>query len=166
MKIIFSIILFLTIYHSIKAQNTTYETIPLPEAEYAVYLYDSNLLTDRLTYQYANKWDIDNDGTMDSISFIGNGGAHVYFHLEVKTSSDNIWTRFPTFYIDMPYLFKEMTDITQFLVMDFDNDGVDEIYLDIDNPFGSIPEILQKEGITSNQLLIEFEDGKIRVKNF
>ena len=40
---------------------------PLINAEYAVYVYDSTLQTDLLTYQYANLWDIDGDGVKDSL---------------------------------------------------------------------------------------------------
>lgn len=140
----------------------------IPNSEYAVYKYDSTLQTKILTYYYHNICDLDNDGINDLISFIGNGGAHTYFHLQIKLSSNNKEIVFKTFQIDMPYLTKntKIEEMTQFLILDYDKDGIDEIYLNIDNPFGSIPKNLKTKGLTSKQMIIEFEKGKLLVSNF
>lgn len=142
--------------------------VPIPNAEYAVYVYDSTLKTKILTYQYHDLGDLDGDGKWDSIAFIGNGGAHSYFHLRVQLSSSDTWTAYPTFSIDMPYWNKgkPCDSYFQFAVCDFDYDGLDEIYLNIDNPFGSIPKYLRDDGLTSEQLIVEFRKGKLVVRNF
>lgn len=138
----------------------------IPNAEYAVYKYDSTLQIKILTYQYSDICDLDNDGIKDSIIFIGNGGAHTYFNLKLRTSSNKEWHEYQTLYIDMPYLNDKIDEMTQFAVSDFDNDGVDEIYLNIDNSFGLIPENLKTNGLTSKRLIIQFENRKLLVKNF
>lgn len=162
-------ILSILIFTVINAQtdSTKTEHVELPNAEYTVYQYDSVLQVDIITYQYSNLWDLDNDGIADSVSFIGNGGAHTYFYLEVWLSSSNEWTVYPTFQIDMPYLneMDTINEITQFTVFDFDKDGKDEIYLNIDNPFGSIPEKLKTAGLTSKQILFEVENNKLIIRN-
>ncbi|MEX1000851.1 MAG: hypothetical protein WDZ35_01910 [Crocinitomicaceae bacterium] len=81
------------------------DIVELPYAAYAMYKYDSSLQTDVLIYQYPDLWDIDGDDLMDSITFIGNGGAHQYFHLEIKLSSESDWIQYKYLKIDMPYLF-------------------------------------------------------------
>ncbi len=163
---------FLFISISINAQNDTLDSLPplpeLPDAKYAVYKYDASLQTDVLTYQYWDLWDFDNDGIKDCLSFTSNGGSHAYYHLKILLSTKKEWIVYPTFQVDMPFLNTEaITDeITQFSVYDFDNDGVDEIYLNVDNPFGTIPKKLRKEGLTSKRMLIEFENQQLIIKNF
>lgn len=144
------------------------ESPELPNAQFAVYQYNPDLQIDILTYQYSNLWDFDNDGIKDSLSFISNGGAHSYYHFQILLSSHKKWIVYPTFQIDMPYFIeKEVFDeMTQFSVYDFDKDGVAEIYLNIDNPFGTIPAKLKRNGLTSKRMLIEFENNELIVKNF
>lgn len=167
-----SIIGFLALFISTgsfgQVDSSSTSSVPIPNAEYAVYVYDSTLKTKILTYQYHDLGDLDGDGKWDSIAFIGNGGAHTYFHLRVQLSSSGTWTVYPTFSIDMPYWNKDKPcdSYFQFAVCDFDHDGLDEIYLDIDNPFGHIPQHLKDEELTSKQLLVEFRKGNLRVKDF
>lgn len=155
-------LLFLLLVFLGKAQ------VEIPESKYAVYQYNETLKTEVLTYQYANLWDLDNDGKKDSVAFIGNGGAHVYFHLKFKLSAQNKWHEYPTFLIDMPFLsaHKIFDTVRQFSVFDFDKDGVVEIYLNIDNGFASIPDELSKKGLNSKKFFIDVEGGEISFKEF
>lgn len=146
------------------AQADTSETLEIPASEFAVYQYDPVLDTKILTYQYADLWDLDNDGTMDSVAFIGNGGAHTYFHFQLKLSSESEWRDYPTFYVDMPYLTKTIQEMTQFAVLDIDKDGVSEIYLNIDNPFGSIPQEMKQ--LNSKRLIFDFENNQLIIHDF
>ncbi len=165
-------ILFLLTIIIINAQSDSINTIPpppkLPNAKFAVYNYDSLLQTNILTYQYWGLWDFDNDGIKDSLSFVSNGGAHAYYYLKILLSSKKEWTIYPTFQTDMPFLNTENTvnKITPFSVSDFDKDGIDEIYLNINNSFSHIPKKLKKKGVTSKQIVIEFEKNTLVVKNF
>ena len=42
------------------------------------------------THNYSGNWDFDADGKADELYFIGNGGAHLYFHLRIILSSDEL----------------------------------------------------------------------------
>jgi hypothetical protein len=144
-----------------------------PYSEYVVYRYDSTLQLKIPIYNYSNKWDLDGDNKNDSILFIGNGGAHTYFHLRIVLTKDNLIRDFPTFHLDMPYVGKIETlkewgkhPGVQFVIHDFDSDGIDEIYLNIDNPFGSIPKKMKRQGLTSPYILIDFSENKLKVRNF
>ena len=141
---------------------------PLPNSKYALYKYNSELNMEILTYQYFDICDLDNDGTNDLISFIGNGGAHTYYYPEIRLSSSNEIVTFKTFWIDMPYLLRDnkIDEITQFLIVDYDKDGVNEIYLNINNPYGSIPKKMKQKGLTSKSMIIEFENDQLIVKNY
>ena len=70
----------------------------------------------------------------------------------------------------MPYYSPSDTVIDkhfpQFSLGDFDQDKHTEIYLNIDNPFGSIPEELAKIGVNSKQIYFDYSDGKLLVKNY
>ncbi|MCL5246601.1 hypothetical protein M4I21_12320 [Cellulophaga sp. 20_2_10] len=120
-----------------------------------------------MTYQY-NLWDIDNDKHKDEIEFISNGGAHSYYHLRIRLSSKKKWIEFPTFEIDLPYphKIKNLTELgemyPQFVVYDFDDDDLKEIYLNLYN-LSSIP---TGYGLTSKQILIDYEDDKLNVIDF
>lgn len=153
--------------------SDSFDQIELPNEQYSIYNYDSTLHTEILTYRYSDLWDIDDDGKLDVISFIGNGGAHEYFHLQIELSSqpNNVF-KYSTFQIDMPYYDEKDNvnsvddELSQFVVSDFDGDEVNEIYLNIDNPFGSIPTELQLEGLTSKRILIDFFEGELRLLNY
>ncbi|MCB0736388.1 MAG: hypothetical protein KDC92_02660 [Bacteroidetes bacterium] len=145
--------------------------LEIPNKEFAVYKYDTTLKSEILTYQY-NLWDLDNDDQKDSIEFISNGGAHAYYHLRIKVSSETKWKLFPTFLIDFPYSFEidnlqELESIyPQLVVQDFDSDGVDKIYLNLNNDFASIPNHLLEMESNSNRILIDFYNGELMVKDF
>lgn len=163
------ILLHTLLYTNTLAQS---DSITIPNEDYAVYQYDSLRQTTILTYQYPNLWDMDGDKQMDNIVFIGNGGAHTYFHLQIWLTSKRRWNEYSTFYIDMPYLEElESSDELNspyplFAVLDFDGDGLDEIFLNLDNPFASIPKELVEQGVTSKQILIDYENSELVVKRF
>lgn len=145
---------------------------PLINEEYAEHHYDSTLKVEILTYNYSNKWDLDGDGKNDAVLFVGNGGAHEYFHLRIELSSKPTISDFPGIEIDMPY-YVEITKnenwdkkVAQFVVSDFDNDGLKEIFLNIGNPGDFIPEDLKEKGITSSHVLIDYEEGQLWLRNF
>ncbi|MCR9155325.1 MAG: hypothetical protein NXI09_14565 [Bacteroidetes bacterium] len=49
--------------------------------------------------------------------------------------------------------------------MDFDQDGVDEIYLNLNNHFASIPAELRSKGIKSKKIRIDYENGELRLSD-
>jgi len=136
------------------------------------YHYDSA----RQIHDYSGNWDLDADGTADSILFIGNGGAHLYFHLRIILSTHNSINDFPFLEFDMPYAgsiqdlekasFYPPPALPQFIVHDFDKDGTDEIYLHLNTMESPIPAAWQQKGLTSGYILLDCEAGKITLKNF
>ncbi|GAA4112101.1 hypothetical protein GCM10022393_10310 [Aquimarina addita] len=174
MRNTFVVIVSILILTAVNAQSPlmTDEFSHIPNAEYAIVTYDSAIKATVLSYHYHDLWDIDNDGIKDVISFVGNGAAHTYYQFQVRLSSSDTWYIYPTFQLDMPYYqgnknIKELKEShPQFLVSDFDHDQVDEIYLNLENPFGSIPEELTAKGVLSKRILIEFENEKLIIRDF
>ncbi len=174
MKAFIVIIFFTQIFTVLNAQtdSTNRELIQIPNSEYAVYHYDSMLQVNILTYEYPDLWDLDNDGRKDNIVFISNGGAHAYYHLRIWLSSQKKTIEYRTFYTDFPYPQKinGVEEIDAYsphvIVQDFDNDKADEIYLNLNNSFATIPENLKKSGVTSKQILIDYRKGELVVIDF
>jgi hypothetical protein len=156
-----------------QTDSTLFEIVPMPHPEYVVYRFDSVLLDSIPSYNYSNRWDLDGDNKKDSLIFVGNGGAHLFFHLQVKLSSDHKLKDFPSIEIDMPYI--SSIDVLkktganpglQFIVHDFDNDGIPEVYLNMHAPHNQIPTELKDLGITSSQILVDCSERNIEIKNF
>lgn len=153
--------------------NAQTDAIRLPEAAYAQEIYDPETGTANLSYNYSGKWDLDGDQQADSLFFIGNGGVHAYFYPRIVLSSDGVARSFPFIRLDMPYLQgQEVLDKfgknagVQFVVYDADKDGGTDLYLNFDNPFGSLPRQWKRWGITTKHVLLSFDKGKLRVRNY
>jgi len=127
------------------------------------------------THDYSGNWDFDGDGKKDGLFFIGNGGAHLYYHLEVVLSSDHRSRDFVAFIeIDFPVVSNvsqlktkdKQSIFPQFVVSDFDSDGRDEIYININNNYTSIPPSWKRKGVTSKCLLLDYKDKDLRITNY
>lgn len=127
-------------------------------------------------HDYSNNWDLDGDHKTDSLFFIGNNAAHVYYHLRIVLSSDNKVNDFPFLEFDFPCLgtidelknasFYPPPRFPQFVVHDFDSDGIHEIYLNLETKHSPIPTKWKKEGLTSRYILVRFEKRRLRLSNF
>ncbi len=121
-------------------------------------------------HNYSGNWDLDNDGEKDGLYFVGTGGAHLYFYLQVVLSSDKIVRNYDWILCDMPILraVEELKDdmdlFPQFVVSDFDNNGVPDIYVNFDETFSS-PKNLKKKGITSGEVLLKYQNGKMIIRD-
>lgn len=127
------------------------------------------------THDYSGNWDIDGDGKTDSIFFIGNGGAHLYFHLCLVLSSDNRTQRFTWLTFDLPIPghvsdlksdHEKLPIMPQFIVADFDTDGRQDIYLCFDDHYSSIPAKWKRRGVASRHLLLSYKRKKMVIRNF
>jgi len=127
------------------------------------------------THDYSGNWDFDGDKKLDSLFFIGNGGAHLYFHLRLKLSSEDIIRDFRYLVSDFPILdsisrlkrmYGENSNFPIFVVHDFNSDGKMEVYLNTDINFVPIPSKWKKRGVTSRSLLISYQMKDIVIKNF
>jgi hypothetical protein len=122
------------------------------------------------THSYSWNWDFDGDKIPDSVFFVGNGGAHVFYQLTIGLSSGSHIKDFPKLSIDLPCLGKvediieEPTALPQFVVHDFDSDGVYDIYLHYDPSFSSIQKKWRSKGVTSRQIIIRLKDKKLVIE--
>ena len=114
-------------------------------------------------HNYSGNWDLDGDEKKDSLFFIGNGGVHLYYHLRIVLSSDKVKNDFSFLLFDLPYLgtindikspAREAALLPRFVVHDFDTDGKEDIYLNFDNRFSSIPTEWEKRRLTSRYILL------------
>jgi len=153
-------------------QDTLYSPPVIPYKEYSFYKYNPDLLLDILHYQYSDLWDIDGDSIKDTLEFKSNGGAHAYYNLKIWLSSTKEWISYPHFYSDTPYptTVESLDELEeyypQFVVQDFDNDGIEEIYLNLNHSFAPDALILKKYELTSTRLLIDFRENKLVVVDF
>jgi len=130
------------------------DTIKVINEKYSQLIYNNDTKSVTQSYNYSNKWDLDGDKRNDSVFFIGNGGAHVFYYPKIILSSNGLTREFPTVKLDMPYFttietlekWKRNPGV-QFVVGDFDGDGTQDIYLNFDNSFGSIPKAWRNQGI-------------------
>jgi hypothetical protein len=141
-----------------------------PFNEYIQYIYNPHTRSKNLSYNYSNKWDFDNDGKNDSLVFIGNGGAHVYFYLRLKLTSETITREYPTVQLDMPY-FKLQEEpgviknpATQLIIGDFDKNRTTDIYLNFDNSFSRVPKTWKKAGISDKSVVISWKSNYLAVR--
>lgn len=130
------------------------------------------------THNYSGSWwYFDADDKPDNLLFVGTGGAHLYFHLRIVLSSDSVAMDFPELLLDMPIIqnikalkrekFYPPPVLPQFVVDDFDSDGKDEIFLNLDrNTFSAVSEKLKEKGVTSRYILVDFNNSEVELKNF
>lgn len=173
MKIIILLtVLFFT--QVVTAQTDSVVAMPaLINAEYAQPMYDPETGTVNLSYNYSGKWDLDGDNKKDSLFFIGNGGVHTWFYPQIVLSSDGLARRFPLVQLDMPYLQDEAVldeygkhPAVRFVICDPDKDRLPDIYLNFDNSFGSIPVEWRQKGIKTKYILMSFNKGRLRVRDY
>jgi hypothetical protein len=137
------------------------------------YTYDSL----RQIHNYSNNWDFDKDGKPDQVYFVGTGGAHLYYFLQVILSTDNLVRNFSFIQSDFPVLpsdeqlskpdFNPATGLTQFAVFDYDNDKSKDIFINLDNSSFDVEKpILKKKGVKTNLVIITFKNGKTIFKDF
>jgi hypothetical protein len=127
------------------------------------------------THDYSGNWDLDGDKKKDSVLFIGNGGAHLYFHLKVVLTSDKKGRDFLFLLTDMPLLHavdslqRKLTEnlpFPKFVVADFNNDGRNDIYLNVGPMDSKIPTKWKNKGVTSRHLVVTYESKDLTIKNY
>jgi len=154
--------------------SNSYESALLEKKPEISYSYSDSLQT----HNYSGSWwYFDADDEPDNLLFVGTGGAHLYFHLRLVLSSDSVAMDFPELLLDMPLVqtiedlkrekFYPPPVLTQFVVDDFDSDGKDEIFLNLDrNTFSVVLEGLKDKGVTSRYILVDFNMNEVELKNF
>ena len=136
-----------------------------------VYEYDSL----RQIHNYSSNWDLDQDGKLDQVYFVGTGGAHLYYFLRVILSTDMLVRDFPFIQSDFPVLppdgelcktsFNPGNGWTQFAVFDCEEDKA--IFIRLDSiTFDAAKKSLKKKGIKTNLVILTFKNGKSIFKDF
>lgn len=121
------------------------------------------------THDYSNNWDFDGDGKNDEIKFIGMDGAHQYFYLSIKLSTEKETRTYPWIASDMPVLedFKKLPDNSmahvqqEFVVHDFNADGLPDIFVNSETYNRGDSLNLNKYGLTKGRVVLSYDTTKI-----
>lgn len=108
------------------------------------------------THDYSGNWDLDGDGKKDGVLFVGNGGAHLFFHLRLVVG-DKVWN-LKWVEVDMPML-------GEFVVDDFDGDGRKEVYIRLGKD-AEVPKEWRKKGVKVGSLEIKCKEKQLSIRNF
>lgn len=114
------------------------------------------------THDYSGNWDFDGDGKFDTLHFIGNNGAHLYYHLNVGLSSEKEKRSYTWLLTDFPLLesfdtFLKYTNVVNFVVHDFNDDGLEDIYLNCEeNGYTVLSDAQKALGLTTSRIVISF----------
>lgn len=117
------------------------------------------------TSNWLYSFDIDGDKINDHIDFDFSGGAHCCYKISITLSSDSVEKKFP-FEMDGGYIGGvDNSKPEQFDIRDIDNDGLPEILMQIQTYNGTkgVTDSHWRRdfGITSNEIVIEFESGQL-----
>ena len=131
----------------------------------------------RQIHNYSGNWDLDGDQKADDVLFIGDGGAHLYFHLQLKLTSESSVRDYPYIHSDMPFL--ETVDFLTadtesfrgIVVHDFNNDGIIDLlvrndgYIRTDGSYEA-PKALKSKGVSSKDVVFCIERKKLVIKDW
>lgn len=117
-------------------------------------------------HDYSGNWDFDKDGLHDGVYFVGTGGAHLYYYLKVILSSDKRERNLTFIETDFPLL--AATDSLNldpaspgFAVAEAGKDAITKIFVRLDDQsFHANIDILQKYRISTQNMVISFNNGK------
>ncbi len=117
-------------------------------------------------HNYSDNWDLDNDGILDGLYFVGTGGAHLYYYLRVILSSDKRERNLTFIETDFPLL--AATDTLNFdpaspgfAVAEAGKDAITEIFVRLDDQsFHANKDALGKFRIRTQNIVLSFKNGK------
>ena len=126
---------------------------------------------DLQTHHYSGNWDLDQDGQLDSIWFVGTGGAHLYFFLRIMLSMDKKIRDYPYLQTDFPQLAldttgttippSQLSNATSIAIVDFAPEEGLGIYIRLDqSSFQFAQKKMAKRGIQGHGLIIRWKAGK------
>jgi hypothetical protein len=129
------------------------------------------------THDYSGNWDFDGDGVLDNLKFIGTGGAHLYYYLEITLSTIEAKQSFRFLTSDFPILGtalalhdtlnSEKFIFPKFVVEDFDGDHLPEIFIHLDQQsFVASQTLLAQRGVTSARLILKWQGKAWCLNNF
>jgi hypothetical protein len=118
------------------------------------------------THDYSGNWDFDGDLRKDWLFLVGNGGAHLRYHPIIILSSKLHSNDYTAISIERPMFFDanklpsnpNEISIMEFSVYDFNKDGYDDIYFQID------PLWFGNWSFESNKLILMYDTAKFDFK--
>jgi hypothetical protein len=176
LKTLFALIVFLSAilngYSQEQPGTNSFKSVLASTNSAVKYNYDDR----NQVHDYSGNWDFDGDGQVDSLLFVGTGGAHLYYFMRVILSSDRIVHTFPFLSIDLPLLppanersksgYKPSRTVTQFSVYDWEKDGRFEIYVSLDSQTINVNDKeLKARGLISDKITLRFETDKLTLRN-
>jgi hypothetical protein len=130
---------------------------------------NAQLLTKPETH-WSGQFDFDGDGVNDRVMYEFTGGAHCCYLVSVFLSSDAVLHEFP---FEMDGGYEGGLDLSKpghFSIKDYDEDGLPEIFMEINTYNDEIFEIpsewTEAYGITSNYILIDYKNEKLVVNYY
>lgn len=140
---------------------------------YTVYNINYSYLEKSQIHDYSDNWDLDGDGILDRVMFVGNGGAHLIYRLLIYISSTDDFIFYPYLCTDMPVyspsdsLISNVNATPSFVVYDFNDDGKDDIYFKLIND-NYIPDTLKQMGIETTKLILNYneKDRSFDINNY
>lgn len=116
-------------------------------------------------HDYSNNWDFDRDGIKDELCFIGTGGAHLYYFLQVRLSTDKQQRKFDFISSDFPYVTSNDTldfhkKLNGFIVANLGNDSRPTIIVRLDkSTYDANKTAYSRLYVKSKNITINFKNG-------
>lgn len=109
-------------------------------------------------HDYSDNWDLDGDGILDRVMFVGDGAAHLNYRLLVYVSGIDDFIFLPYLYTDMPIYapIDSLSKLPFFTVYDFNEDGNDDICFN--NYYNS--DTLKLIGIETTKIILNYNNKK------
>jgi hypothetical protein len=127
------------------------------------------------THNYSDNWDLDKDGKVDQLFFVGTGGAHLYFYLRVVLSSDNKTRDLDFIQSDDPVLppdteTKKQDYIpekynTNFSIFTNKDKNICVFVKIDDSSFATEKSQLKNKGVKTKYIVIYFKNGQTLLKD-
>jgi hypothetical protein len=115
-------------------------------------------------HDYSGNWDFDGDKKLDKLTFIGKGGAHLYYYLKIEFSKTGKSLEIPFIESDFP-MFSDSLELKipgMFSVKDLKNDGIPEIVIKLDEQSKAT---FPKHNIKTNIVCLIFNNGRVFYKD-
>jgi hypothetical protein len=119
---------------------------------------------------WQNQFDFDGDRIIDSIYYQSTGGANCCYELSVRLSKFQKLLKIP-FLVDGGYLFFDLSQKENFNIIDQNNDGTFEIFINIDHierdfATDELNSLQDKYGFKTSKIRVDLSEGEIKVFDY
>lgn len=163
----------LSVFAQVNEPSNSFQTYYQSQIPSLRYAYSESLQT----HNYSGNWDLDEDGQLDSLWFVGTGGAHLYFYLRAMLSKENKIREYPFLQTDFPQLVFDRTGTSippnhlskdkSFAIFDFGAEEGLGIFIRLDqSSFQIAQKKLAQKGIQTNGIILRWKDGNEKWSNW